>query len=81
VSRIADSEDEYEDELTPLQIPPKRCTPDKESSAFMQLSPTTKVLLRRRDGYECWVCGNRYSNQLDVAHILPRSDILKSSFL
>ena len=75
-------EDEYEDELASLRPPSKRRTPDKESSGFTQVSPTTKALLRRRDGYECWVCGDRDSDHLEVAHIIPRSNVpkVRSSF-
>jgi len=86
-SRVAGSEDEYEDEyednygdeLAPLPPPSKRC---EESSGFTQVSPTTRALLKRRDGYWCWVCGDHDSDHLEVAHIIPRSNVpkVRSSF-
>ena len=76
-SRVTGSEGEYEDELASLRPPSKRRTPDKDSSGFTQVTPATKALLKRRDGHKCWVCGNRCSDQLDVAHILPRSNVQK----
>jgi 5-methylcytosine-specific restriction endonuclease McrA len=51
--------------------------PTVDSTSFGAVSTLAQDPLKHRDGYKCWVCGLTDQDVLDVAHILPRSDVIR----